>query len=90
LKNLKRELLEQQEKTSKVNSINNHAFRGISSPGSTKDFKVSEEIADQVKEENMRSQHMSNDQSNFRFGFPDIMVSRNSRQKNAFDKSGSN
>lgn len=70
---LKREVQEHQENTNKVADNNNHAFRGISSPGSSKEFKVPMDLQDTANEETMQSKKQ------FQFGLPDIDSQRNSK-----------
>lgn len=51
LLNLRKEIQEYQLITSKVADNNNYAFRGISSPGSSKEFRVPTEVRETVNEE---------------------------------------
>lgn len=70
---MKREIQEHQQNTNKVADNNNHAFRGISSPGSSKEFKVPMDVLDTVNEESLQSKQK------FQFGFPDIETHRNTK-----------
>ena len=67
--NLRKEFQDYQVQTNKVAINNAFAFRGITSPGSSKEFRVPEDIRETVAAHEESSKQSK---QQFQFGLPDI------------------